>query len=250
MSRVRSRYTNLGVVLITAGVFFAAFAEFILEYTPLTASGIAAVILGIVSISLARTLPNISIDAGEILFSAGLDNIQALIEELGLGPQAIYLPTSITKGNARALIPTQEASTNFKNPFRVQNRLLVQFSQNSDDLGILVATPGSAALSFGSIPPSSFGTDLEDTLTMTLVGSLDLARTVSVSRDANLLNVTLSGVTFTPKPHPANDIIGTPLASIAATIAAEVLDNPITVTMERSQRTNHIIQLQIIELPD
>ncbi|MCH7940241.1 MAG: hypothetical protein IID13_10940, partial [Candidatus Marinimicrobia bacterium] len=125
-----------------SGVLFAVAAWLILAYKPLAALGMSAVILGAVSLALGRSLPRISPDASLILLEAGLENVAALIEELGLRGKAMYLPTSLTHGRPRALIPFQNNEVAPVIQRKVEHRLIVRFGAGVDDYGILRATPG------------------------------------------------------------------------------------------------------------
>jgi hypothetical protein len=100
----RQRYQLLGVALIAGGAAVGAMAWFVLDYKPLVALGISSLILGAVSMALARSLSRLSGDASLLMLRAGLDNVSALVEELGLREKALYLPTSLTQGRPRALI--------------------------------------------------------------------------------------------------------------------------------------------------
>ena len=104
----RQRYRLLGVALIVGGAAVGAMAWFVLDYKPLVALGISSLILGAVSMALARSLSRLSGDASLLMLRAGLDNVSALVEELGLREKALYLPTSLTQGRARAYLPSQK----------------------------------------------------------------------------------------------------------------------------------------------
>ncbi len=80
----RQRYRLLGVVLIAGGAAVGAMAWLVLDYKPLVALGVSGLILGAVSMALARSLSCLSGDASLLMLRAGLDNVAALVEELGL----------------------------------------------------------------------------------------------------------------------------------------------------------------------
>jgi hypothetical protein len=176
MTESRKRYILLGLGLILGGGLFAAAAWLILGYMPLAALGISGVILGVVSLALGRSLPRISPEASLMLLEAGSDNIAALVEELGLRAGAIYLPTSLTQGRPRALIPLHRDPVQPVLQKPVEQRLIVQFGPGQDDYGILVATPGSPALGLIEAPEEDSPGDLEAALSGLLVGRLDLGR--------------------------------------------------------------------------
>lgn len=61
--------------------------------------------------ALARSLSDLSGDASFLMLGAGLDNVCAVIEELGLRGRAVYLPTSLTPGQALSLISLHRSSS-------------------------------------------------------------------------------------------------------------------------------------------
>ncbi|MCH8185658.1 MAG: hypothetical protein IH862_06105 [Chloroflexi bacterium] len=99
----RQRYRLLGIALIAGGAAVGTRAWFVLDYKPVVALGISALILGAVSIALARSLSRLSGHASLLMLRAGPDHVSALVEELSLREKALYLPTSLTQG--RACVP-------------------------------------------------------------------------------------------------------------------------------------------------
>jgi hypothetical protein len=232
MIESRKRYILLGLGLILGGGLFAAAAGLILEYMPLAALGISGVILGVVSLALGRSLPRISPEASLILLEAGSDNIAALVEELGLRARAIYLPTSLTQGRPRALIPLHRNSVQPVIQKPVEQRLIVQFGPGRDDYGVLVATPGSPALGLIEASEGGSTSDLEAALSGLLVGRLDLVDAVRVRRSSENVVIEVDHPALPVHNHPAYTVLGSPIASIAATVAAESLGQPVSVTSE------------------
>jgi len=243
----RRRYIFLGLGLMVGGGLFALVAYFIVDYMPLAALGVAVVVLGAVAVGLGRTLPRVSLEVGQVLLEGGLDNIAAFIEELGLRSPALYMPTSLTDGVARALIPMYGSADGIAIQRRPERRLIVRFGPGEEDLGLLVATPGSATLALldGTGPSSS--EELERVLSSLLVGALDLADGVSVLGDGDVLRIELSRPTLSTGSHPAYTVLGSPQASIVATVAAEVLGRPVSVASEDTERGRHFIELQLHE---
>ena len=96
MKHISNSFTLLGLCLSLSGLTLVAIAFIILQSTPLTALGLSTIILGAVSFALGRGQPKISPEASEILLQSGIENISAIVEELGLKSKAIYLPSSMT----------------------------------------------------------------------------------------------------------------------------------------------------------
>ena len=245
MKGVRYRYILLGLGLMVGGGLFALVAYLVIDYMPLAALGLAAVILGAISLGLGRTLPRVSVDAGQVLMQAGVDNVAALIEELGLRSRAVYLPTSITSGVARALIPARVNPASPAIQRHLERRFIVHFGPGPEDFGLLVATPGSAALPLLGEPGTPSTAELEGALSTVLVGGLDLVDAVRVPGGGNTLKVELVRPVLSTTPHPAYAVLGSPLASVVATVAAEVLGRPVSVASENTDSRRHIIELRL-----
>ncbi len=238
-------YSLLGVALILGGAVFTAAAWLILEYRPLAALGVSSVILGAVALALGRSLPIISPSAGLMLLEAGSDNIAALIEELGLRAKGIYLPTSLTHGKPRALVPLRDNSHRPTISRPVDQRLIVQFGPGQEDFGVLVSTPGSPALSLTPVPEEGSSAGLEAALSAILVGALDVANSVRVSRDGSSVVVEVANAALPPGNHPVYAVLGSPLASIAATVVAEASGCPVTVRGETTNGRWRVIELNL-----
>ena len=241
----RNHYILFGIALIAGGVALAVGAWFILAYRPLTALGISSVILGTVSLALGRSLPRISPATGLMLLEAGSDNVAALIEELGLRAKGIYLPTYLTDGRPRALVPLHSNSQrpNFEGP--LERRLIVKYGPGPEDFGVLVATPGSPALGLIQHPDEGSSADLEAPLSSIFVGALDAAASVSVSREGQHVVVDLAKADMPARPHPVHEVLGSPLASVAAAVVAEVLGCPTRVIEESVEGRTHSIKLEV-----
>lgn len=67
-------------------------AYFIFLKTWLTALGIYMLILAAILLVLGRTIPKLSLEVSSLLLETGIDNIAAIIEELGNKIKAVYLP--------------------------------------------------------------------------------------------------------------------------------------------------------------
>ena len=241
----RSRYVNLGVALILGSTLFGAAMWFIVGYMPLVALAISGVILGAVSLALGRSVPRLSADTSLLLAEAASDNIAALIEELGLRAKAVYLPSSLAKGRARALIPFRQNSSDTLIQKPLEQRLIVNFGNEPEDFGVLVATPGSFALDLAPVAEGATSIDLEATLSALLVGTLDLVRSVKVERNGDNIVVEVARPALQPRNHPSHDILGSPVASIVASIVAESVAQPVSVVSEATRGRRHVIELYL-----
>ncbi|MFQ5873368.1 MAG: hypothetical protein ACE5JL_06165 [Dehalococcoidia bacterium] len=240
-------YNLLGVGLALGGGIFALVSYFVLHSTPLTALGMSMIILGAVCLALGRTRPRIPPEASAILLQTGLENTAAIVEELGLRSNAIYLPSSLTSGGPQALMPLRS------NPVPVQirealpKRLIVKYGPDPEDIGILVTTPGSASLSMlGSKPGPSAG-ELEAAITAIVVGMLDVADGARV----NMVEGRVIIEAMSPRLEYRNiwfyRCLGSPLASIVASLACEALDKPLIIEREAHEKGKCVIGLRVLD---
>jgi len=219
---------------------------FILGSVPLSALGLSFIMLGLTCIALANTRPPISPEASQMMLQTGIQNIAALLEELGLNAKAIYLPRSLRNGRSQALIPLRENLDTARISDRIPGRLIVRYGRDPDDLGIAVTTPGSICLNGleGELGPNS--AELASALTRILVGMLDIASSVSVNAGNSRVNVQVSNPKLSYENIWFYRSLGSPLASIAATVASEALDKPVMVAQEEHRGSKSVIELEVL----
>lgn len=240
-----NRYTVLGLALCAGGALLGAAAWAVLDYRPLAAAGISAVILGAVSLVLGRSLPRMSQEVGLLLFEAGNENLSALVEEFGLSSKAIYLPTSVSPGQSRAIIPIDSNAGNPVNHRGIKNRLFGKHRPGTDDCGILVATPGSQLLNMMEGLGDGLAGDIESELSTVIVGRLNLADAVRANRDGDVLTVEVSRPVLIPPRDASHNIVGSPVASIVAALAAESLGCPTSVVSEYIRGRRLVIEIEL-----
>lgn len=237
-------YRLLGLGLLLAGVLFAPFSYFILGSVPLTAVGISTLILGFTCIALANTRPYISPEASQILLKTGMENTAALLEELGLKEKAVYLPSSLSDGRARAIVPLGEV--NLQQIRKIPGRLVVRFGSRPEDLALAFATPGGQILEMLEAPPGSSAGELEAAISYILVGVLDLASSVGVTLADGRVGVEITD----PRLYWENiwyyRSLGSPLASIAAAICCEGLGKPVRIKEEQYDKGKAYIELEVL----
>jgi hypothetical protein len=214
----------------------------ILRSTPLVALGFSTIILGVTSLALGRsqTPPG----ASELLLEPGSENIATLIEELGLTSKAVYLPSSLTGGKPQALIPLHTNPHPPKPQAPLPKRLIVKYGPNPEDMGLLITTPGSTIASRATSKPNSAPADLEATLSSVLTGTIDVADAVEVSTIGEKIVVGVSNSRLKHKSIQAYECLGSPLASIVASIAAEALDKPVIIDRETHEKHKSTIELK------
>lgn len=246
MKPISNSYTLLGVSLSLSGLTLAAIAFIILQSTPITALGLSTIILGAVSLALGRSQPKISPEASELLLQSGIENISAIVEELGLKSKAIYLPSSMTSEKPQALIPIHSNP----HPPKLGNivlpkRLIVKHGSNPEDMGLLVTTPGSAVAGIVTTKSDATEEDLETALTLVLVSTISLADGAKAAMDEEKIRVEISNPHLEYRKMWVYETLGSPLASIVASVVAEVLNKPVTVDNEQYSKGKGVIELKL-----
>ncbi len=246
MVTIKNSYALLGLGLLLAGILLAGLANFILVSVPLTALGISTLIIGGVSLALARGQPKIPAEVSAIFLNSGVENTAAIVEELGLKSKAIYLPSSKTSGNPQALIAL------FSNPHlpkiekALPRRLIVKLGDGNENMGLLLSTPGSGIT--GSITSKLDATsgDLEAALSSVLVGTLELVDAVRVTTDTERVVVEVSNPRLDQENMQVYEWLGSPLASMVASIVVEVLDKSVSITKEKYSKSKQVIELKLV----
>ena len=239
-------YRLLGIGLTIAGAIFAPVAYFIINSIPLTAIALSSIMVGFTSIALASSRPQISPEASQLILETGMENIAALLEELGLNHKAIYLPSSMRDGNAQALIPLSGEIDVRRIKGKIPRRLIVRYGDNPGDMAIAVTAPGGAGLDKMEIKSGPTSSEIEQAVTYVLTGLLDLANSVEVRMSEKQLDIEVTG----PKLHFENvwyyRCMGSPIASIVASIASEGIGKPLRIQEESYQKGKNLIRLEVL----
>lgn len=223
----------------------------LLRSIPMIALGISLVILGSTCVILGKTRPKISPEVSNLLMETGLENLSSLLEELGLKSKGLYLPSSLTGGKPRAIIPLH---CNPKYPEiskPLSQRLIVSCGRDPEDIGIMVTTPGSDIINILEAKPGASSDEVASALTTILEGTLDIAAGVKVSLDDNKATVRVS------RPRQGENrntwavhSLGSPIASIVASVLAEALGKPVTIQSEKLEQRENLIELEILHTQD
>ena len=242
----RSSYTLLGLGLTLAGSMLSLTSYMVLHSIPLTSLGISTVILGVVSLALGRAQPEISPEAVSILLESSLENVSALVEELGLNTKAVYMPSSITGGEPKALIPLHSNPNPPKPKTSLPKRLVVKYGSNSEDLGLLITTPGSTIINLLESKPGSAPADVESTISSLLTGITDMADSVKLTIEGERILVEVSKPRLEHRNASIYTCLGSPLASIIASIVAEALNEPVMIENEEYSKGKAVIELKVL----
>src|SRR5713226_4233038 len=240
-----SAYWRIGLALLLGGVVAAPVFFFVANSVPLTALALSAVLLGTIALFLDRSLPEVPPRAAQVLLESGLANLSGLLEETGVSVPAVYLPSTLTDGQPRALIPLSSHGQRPTVPQINSQRLIVEFGPHPDDVGLLVSTPGGGALSLLNERIGSTSAELESALTKLLVGAFDIASTVQVNQENGLVTVRVGGIRLSTGDLWVHRILGTPVASVAAAVVAEGRKAPVVVESEAQTKDVVTVRLAV-----
>lgn len=243
---VKSPYYKLGVILIVSGAVLAPVFYLILDSVPLAALGISMITLGLVSAMLASSRPPITPEASQMMLLSGIQNLAALLEELGLRNRAIYMPAE-GAGRPRALIPLSDDNINHIEAQTFPERLIARYGSNPEDIGLLVTTPGSVSLDGVGVEPGGGYAQIDGVLSQIIVGTMDLADSISSNLFTDKLVVEIKKPRFKYQNIWFYRCLGSPLASIVASVASQALLKPVRITNEEETKKGLKVELEIME---
>lgn len=248
MRVAESIYTRLGMALVLGGTGLSLVSFLLLHSIPLTALGISLLVLGAVCLVMGRASPYISPEASSLLLKAGYKNIAAIVEELGLRAKAVYLPSSLCGGEPQALIPLHSNPSLPSISSSLPQRMIVRFGSRPEDMGLLVTTPGSAAVKLLEKRAEDNPEDLENTLASLLAGTLELVDKVKVRAVERGFQIEMTNprLEYKDMPFYVYDFLGSPLASIVAAVVAESTGKPVGISSEESERRKRIVILEVL----
>jgi hypothetical protein len=176
-----------------------------------------------------------------------MENIGALLEELGLRSRAIYMPSSACGGRPRALIPLREDKS-ITGAIRVSSdRLITRYGPNLEDMGLMITTPGAISIDNLGLTPGGGPDQIEGALNQLLVGILDLADSVSVHTLSDQIVVQVTNAKLRYENIWFYRCLGSPLASIAATVVSEALNRPVRVEKEEDIKRRTRIEVRVLD---
>ncbi len=243
----KNPYTWAGLSLLVAGGLVFLSSYFILLLTWLTALGVSMFILSFILLALGRSVPKLAPEVSALLLETGIDNIAAIVEELGIKAKAIYLPSSLTSGRPQALIPLHANSSPPRITRALPRRLIVSYGASPDDIGLLLSTTGTAAVGMLESRPSPASAELESALTSLFRGILGVADRTRVVCHENHIGVEIHNPRIENKTSWFHQCLGEPLTSIVASVVAEAWDRPVIIKKEEHHKGKCSIELEVLE---
>ena len=240
----KNPYTWAGLGLLITGGLASLSSYFILLTTWITALGMCMLILSFILIALGRTIPKLPPEVCGLLLETGIDNIATIVEELGIKAKAIYLPSSLTNGQPKALIPLHTGTSLAPINTVLPQRLIVKYGTDPDDIGLLLSTFGSAAV--GMLESRPDPSEFESALTSLFTGILGAADRTRVLHHENHITVEIHNSRIESKATWSHQCLGEPLSSIVASVAAEAWNRPVTIKQEEHHRRKYSIELEVV----
>ncbi len=182
-----------------------------------------------------------------MMLQTGIENIASLLEELGVSGKAVYLPAALANGRSAAVVPLRRNPGTFRLDRKLSHRLIVRHGPDPKDVGVAVATPGSFCYEALQEKPGPTAAELESALSHILVGMFDMARSVSASIvDGTRVIIQVSDPRLDFGNSWFHRSLGSPVASIAATVTCEALGRPVMVASEQKLGRHGIIELEVL----
>ena len=203
-------------------------------------------IMSFILIALGKAVPKLPPEVCGLLLETGIDNIATLIEELGIKTRAIYLPSSLASDRPQAFIPLHSNGSRPEITKALPHRLIARYGASPEDIGLLISTIGSIATGMLESKPGANPADLEVALTSLFTGRLGVADGTRVICSNNHIKVEINKPRIENGASWSHQCLGGPLASIAASIAAEAWDKPIIIKQEERLNGKYSVELEVI----
>jgi hypothetical protein len=123
----------------------------------------------------------------------------------------------------------------------------VRYGTSPDDIGLLLSTIGSTAVGMLTLKPKPSAADFELALTSLFSGILGVADKANVICQENQIKIEINNPHIEDKATWCHECLGGPLASIAASIAAETWDRPVRIRQEEMGKEKLLLELEVLE---
>jgi hypothetical protein len=202
--------------------------------------------IGFACINIARARPYVLGKDSELLLKTGMETTAELLEELGLRNKAIYMPSNMRDGKPQALIPLKPDTEITLDKKKFAGVLLVSYGDNPNDKAIAVTTPGSKIIDMLETKPGPTSVEIEAAINYILTGVLDIASSVTVYLTGAQIGVEVSGSRLDYEENWYYRCLGSPIASIVATISSEALQKPVRIKEENYSKGKGKITLVVL----
>ncbi|MFH2112167.1 MAG: hypothetical protein ABIJ47_13015 [Candidatus Bathyarchaeota archaeon] len=223
------RYQLLGLSHLSFGAVFSSYSYLVLLSVPLTALGLACIIVG----STLLMVPGSPVPKHQVraMMEGSLVNVEALLEEFDVKGKAVYLPPN--EGRVYAFIPVQEnADLEAINPDRVPVRVL---TEAGGVRGVTVFPPGSEAVRLSQLTEE---VGAEDALNHVLVDFIEAAEYVKFVRRGGEAVIELGKPRAASEYPRVNECLGSYAVGVAGCVLAHALRSPVYYRGEEASGDN------------
>jgi hypothetical protein len=229
--------SSFSALTLTAfGLGFGLYSYFVAGVVPLTALGIACIILGFTTLSLPRHLGGGP--ALRAMLQGATLSVEAVLGQSRVG-RATYLPPA-GDGMVSAYIPLGSKATNLSlEEMRRAPKSLVE----NDQSGLLVYPVGSQ---LSRIPEIKDGISIEEGLKHILVESLNICSRVMTEENGNVIVVGMKDADTDAEGQRYRDSLGSLPSSLAACVIATLQDKAVTLLEERRSGDRLIARFKVL----
>ena len=216
------RYLALGIGLAIFGVPFAAFSYLILLSIPLTAFGLACLILGVaIALVPESPVPKQTIRA---MVEGSCAGVESLLEEFNAKNKAVYLPPR--DGRVVAYIPMNGDQSTAWKAMEAPIRIL---SEVGGEPALMVFPPGSEIVRLSMLGEES---GVDEALGYVLVDFLEAVASVKSVEVGRRTIISISKPRIHSDFPRFNICLGTLPTSIAGCVLAQILGKPVALIEE------------------
>jgi hypothetical protein len=233
------RYLALGLGLAIFGAPFAVFSFLILLSVPLTAIGIACVVLG-ASVALVPESP-VPKETIRAMVEGSCASLESLLEEFNAKNKVIYLPPR--DGRVTAYVSTSDDQTKAWSAINAPTRV---FSEVEGEAALTLFPPGSEIVRLSEIGEES---GVDDALSYVLVDFLEAVESVKSVEAGRRTIVSMSKPRIRSDFPRFNTCLGTLPTSIAGCILAQVLRKPVGLVEEQATNQQVIATFEVPRHP-
>lgn len=224
LDRRLDRYSGLGLGLIVFGAPSAVYSYVVLLNTPLTALGLACVVLGGTLLLVPGSpVPRETVRA---MVEASCVNVEALLEEFDVRGRGVYLPPK--DGRGYVYVPLKGGASGASAAMRAPTRVFVRVE---DKPALMVFPPGSEVVRLSGLGVEA---GVEEALVFVLVDFLEAVHGVKAIREGGRVVVEYSRpVVGTGFPRFVA-VLGSLPVSVGGSVLASVLGAPVELVEEES----------------
>lgn len=202
--------------------------------------------IGMTCVTLTYAQPSLSPAVYQLMLTTGLENTAVLLEEFNLSNKAVYIPSTRGNGYQQVVLPLAGSADLDKVREKIPDRCIVKYGQNSEDRAISITAPGSINIDRFETIPGPTADEIEKAVNYILSEILDIADSASVILVDDREYVAVSNPKLIFENTWYCQCIGSPIASIIASVSSEALSRPVRISEENSEKKLSTITLEVL----